>query len=464
MDISSLSITDARDLADRINLLTSKAEDLQEVFGAAPVIDITGDLRICAPLLPAMDVLPALAAAREAWQAEKDRDMSEMTLRSARETEALIREQGPAPSDAGQGALPRGAAVATPDGPIIPDGVPAMPPVPADAPAPVKRTRMTPRAVGWSDADDTVAVNVAVRLDGETWNEIYRVAAKETGRTFEGVKARIKSHLMTRIFDARDAARSAAAAAEAKADQPHPPADQIAPAAAKPAPLRDDLIGDDEAGKIMRLHDQGESFNVIGAHLNRHPSAVASLIKRTMAERAAADVASILAEAPTITAAVDASTYAATRAVSVADIVDAAPVVPLSKVITAQTPEQMGKTTVAMQPPYALTAPAKETNRPSVEGLTSAPHRQLRGYLNSLGYKEPWSAALDLDLVQGLHEGRRLAEIAADLGVDTDACKKRFALLSAHARNDKGGLTIDGQSLLLAELKVRHTLIAGGAA
>lgn len=64
-------------------------------------------------------------------------------------------------------------------------------------------------------------------------------------------------------------------------------------------------------------------------------------------------------------------------------------------------------------------------------------------------------AEVDLEMVEGLARGARLAEIALDLGVDAAVLKKRFAAVSAEIRDARGSVTLIGQGALIDVLRER---------
>ena len=67
----------------------------------------------------------------------------------------------------------------------------------------------------------------------------------------------------------------------------------------------------------------------------------------------------------------------------------------------------------------------------------------------------------DLELVEGLARGRKLAEIALDLDIDAAALQSRFHALTATIRTDRGVVTGDGQPRLLKVLRARVAQISG---
>jgi len=70
--------------------------------------------------------------------------------------------------------------------------------------------------------------------------------------------------------------------------------------------------------------------------------------------------------------------------------------------------------------------------------------------LDALGYKGPWTAELDLELVEDLARGRKVAEIAADMRIDPGAVKARFVAMTPEGRPG-----IDDQRRLLEVLRDR---------
>lgn len=76
-------------------------------------------------------------------------------------------------------------------------------------------------------------------------------------------------------------------------------------------------------------------------------------------------------------------------------------------------------------------------------------HRDINAELNALGYKSPWSAALDLDLVERLARGEKLPVIALDFGIDVSAAKARWTALTPN------GVSLKFQEQLLTVLRAR---------
>ncbi|MDF2143224.1 hypothetical protein [Paenirhodobacter sp. CAU 1674] len=74
---------------------------------------------------------------------------------------------------------------------------------------------------------------------------------------------------------------------------------------------------------------------------------------------------------------------------------------------------------------------------------------ELNAQLNALGYRDGWSAARDLELVEGLVGGSPAALVADQLGVEVGAVKARFIALTPD------GVTIEGQTRLLQVLRAR---------
>lgn len=76
-------------------------------------------------------------------------------------------------------------------------------------------------------------------------------------------------------------------------------------------------------------------------------------------------------------------------------------------------------------------------------------HRAIDAGLNALGYVSPWSAALDLELVERLSRGEKLPVIALDFGIDLGAAKARWIALTPN------GVSLKFQEQLLTVLRAR---------
>lgn len=74
--------------------------------------------------------------------------------------------------------------------------------------------------------------------------------------------------------------------------------------------------------------------------------------------------------------------------------------------------------------------------------------RRVQAHLNALGHVAPWSAGLDLDLVERLARGESLTNVAERIGVSRPEAIARWKALLPE-------VTIDGQRLLLEELRRR---------
>lgn len=82
-------------------------------------------------------------------------------------------------------------------------------------------------------------------------------------------------------------------------------------------------------------------------------------------------------------------------------------------------------------------------------------HRELNATLNALGYIDPWTPELDLELVERLGWGATLGMVALDFGIDTAVCKARYVQIKTLAACDSGSFGIDEQTRLLAVLRAR---------
>ena len=95
---------------------------------------------------------------------------------------------------------------------------------------------------------------------------------------------------------------------------------------------------------------------------------------------------------------------------------------------------------------------------PQFDPTTPLWFRQLDAVLTAIGYKTPWTPALDLELVEELARGRRVAEVAADMKIDAAAVKARWFALTPDGRP-----TITEQEQLLKVLRHRAQGVAQAA-
>lgn len=81
--------------------------------------------------------------------------------------------------------------------------------------------------------------------------------------------------------------------------------------------------------------------------------------------------------------------------------------------------------------------------------------RLIDYHLTEVGYRGGWDVELDLELVEGLAQGRKAAEVAMDLDLDPKAVAERFRVLSYPIRDDRDRPTIDGMKDLAEVLRHR---------
>ena len=77
--------------------------------------------------------------------------------------------------------------------------------------------------------------------------------------------------------------------------------------------------------------------------------------------------------------------------------------------------------------------------------------------------KWPMTPGTDLDLIVGLGRGDKLPELSADLGIDTEALKKRYQTLTSRILDTRGNVSIEGGPRLIRLLR-RIAKIPAGAA
>lgn len=376
MNPSCCSPAEALDLASRITAVALSAQNLAADFGIPATLDLTGDLHVSAPVLPKTRTVPTVAPTI----APPETDALIAAIMAAEKAP----EAQPAAEASGLRALAKAAPVQT---------------------AYVEPPAGTSGGAWTTDEDDRIAAAMIER-HADPMSAIARDLAKVLDRTTGAIMFRGRNALKARI----------AAGIKARKE------------------LREDVIGAAEAAKIMAKHDEGLSFAEIGTALNRHPAAVASVVKRMVATRAAAPKEEVAPD---------------TTFPEKADI----PPAPSAEMgIPASEPATVEPKLDTPKSRFAVT--------PAMPGW----QRDLREHINRLGYPAPWSPELDLMLVEELHIGRKLPEIAVGLGMDTSAVKARWTRLSALARDDRDRVTLDGQAHLLAEVKARAGQDQGTAA
>ncbi|MES2845621.1 MAG: hypothetical protein V4747_11380 [Pseudomonadota bacterium] len=90
--------------------------------------------------------------------------------------------------------------------------------------------------------------------------------------------------------------------------------------------------------------------------------------------------------------------------------------------------------------------------------------REIGAMLDGLRARKGFDAELDLELVEALTKGQKLAVISADLGVDSRALADRWGDLSDPLRDERGRLPMVDQVHLLAELRRKVREARGAAA
>lgn len=408
MNPANATVEEVRDLMKRLDAALSVAEMHQELTGAYPALDLTSPARVCMPVFPAADVagpervdlqiyrgaVEAISLGKALYGCETEAEPEPLETPCVNMTHAEWMEQQAA-------TMPEAEPEA-----ILETPEPAADPKPA-----------APQCVpNWTPEEDELALSAAILLDGAPKSDIYRAAAEATGRTADACKYRLRMALKPRL----DVALKAAA----KGKAPAPAAD-----------LRDDVIGAAEAAKIMALHGEGLSFNEIAAKTSRYPTAIYQLVKRMLAAQQADKDAEAHLSAPEVSTPQAEENKAETAEAQP----DPAPEVSAPVEPKVDTPSAPAKAGIFM--PADLSLPIGR--------------REVRDWLNKIGNPGAWDAGTDLELVEALTSGTKLPQIAADLGLDTKACKWRWNMLTERILDDRGRVTLDGQAHLLAEVKAR---------
>lgn len=214
------------------------------------------------------------------------------------------------------------------------------------------------------------------------------------------------------------------------AELPPEPTKPAAPA--KAAPVKTGPLADDERAAIWALHAQGKEPREIADRIGRRLQLVASVIANSKKNPTGQPVAAASTSSPAVAVNAKPEAPAADAEVPSADTGKPAPV----RAAGATAPKAGGA--------------APDT----VQGLTLR-QRQIAAELAALGYRDPWTAKLDLGVVEDLMRGAKAPEVALDMGIDLKAFSERARRLYDTIRDSRGQVTLDGQKDLLAVLRHR---------
>lgn len=214
------------------------------------------------------------------------------------------------------------------------------------------------------------------------------------------------------------------------------PAVPPVPVAASPAP--EWVTGRYSPKEIERTHallDQGKTGRQIAKVLGRKPSAVSVFVAGLRKQRGDGKVAGPAAGKPKP----EKATAFKRKLIPGKDRVPAPTARAASKpvaVVKSTPPEdQILLSGVAGERPYA--------------------EREIIAHLGSIGHKDGWTPARDLELVEEICRGNNLDVIAAELRVGRDACKARWKLLNSRIGD------ADHQGRLVRILRERATGATG---
>lgn len=267
----------------------------------------------------------------------------------------------------------------------------------------------------WTDEADAMLVSAVVEsvAAGRSMNDGYDLAAERLNRSSTACKVRGKGTLKEQVR---------AAIAAAGLTKPEPSVGKRQPAACRGNIPKTSIIGKAEAEAILRDREAGATAAQLAAKWDRSLAEITGLLLRTARRSEPEPVA-----APE-------------------------PETALAAQERAPQPE-----------PVKPVSPAGALLLPSDASLPAA-RREMRTRLNLIGNSGAWDPETDLDLAEALAQGTKLPQIAADLGLDTQACKARWERLTGSIRDDKGRVSLEGQAHLLAELRARVQSGRAGAA
>lgn len=229
-------------------------------------------------------------------------------------------------------------------------------------------------------------------------------------------------------------------------------------------PLRTGPFDDAECARLLAAHDRGVAPEVIAAELDRGVAVVklrlSQLLKKRMATAPAADpvAAPAIRSTPAPTPAPD--TAPAPMDAGPGNAGSGNPQARDCLSAAGEGPRAIIASRTAGVSPGGSDCPPRPDSPPSLSGLGRDLWAHLRGLPRAAGF----DPECDLDLVEGLAQGRKLAEVALDLGIDAAACRARFQDLTAPIRTPKGAVEIAGQTALLTVLRLRVQQERGGLA
>ncbi len=116
--------------------------------------------------------------------------------------------------------------------------------------------------------------------------------------------------------------------------------------------------------------------------------------------------------------------------------------------LAEKAPLQAAGAGIAAMPP-AAEGPGVELN---------GEERRIWAYLAALPMPRGWDIELDIDMAEVFGRGARAQMVADDLGVDSKQLVERYQQLTAVIRDDRGRMTIDGQTAFVRVLRllVKH--------
>lgn len=401
MNFSNLSRGDVADLVDRLQTVLIVAHTMEERTGFAPRINLSASAAISMPVFDAAPII------------------TDMTAQLAAAHEAAAHDPAPAIAPVSAdctGGVGGASRVEKPETPRYHASAPAAGP-----------------SSPWTDEDDATLVEAVLESvrAGKSIAAGYALAGDRLSRSVIACQTRGKQKLAERIR---------VAIADAGLVRPQP--------GKAPAPCRGnirmtEIIGKAEAAAIMRDREAGMTIPQLAAKWERTTAEVNGLIQRN-ARRAdpqpEPDRSRIGAEEPVT----EPSKPAA----------DQNPIKTEVRATTAEISEIPETPAFDQEPARKPASPASTLIMPHDHTLLSA-RRDMRTHLNLIGNPGAWDPETDLDLAEALAQGTKLPQIAADLGLDTQACKARWERLTGRIRDDKGRVSIDGQAHLLAELRAR---------
>ncbi|MGB1389265.1 MAG: hypothetical protein ACPG61_10300 [Paracoccaceae bacterium] len=213
--------------------------------------------------------------------------------------------------------------------------------------------------------------------------------------------------------------------------------------------------GADELEIVHQLLDEGVTNTIVAARLGRKPKPVSVYLANLRRQRRERGDSKDVARAPKVSPPQPSPPSQPTSHAPVSAPTADAEVALVEPVQSFQSDPPSPRPIKASKASESRVG--KVLDPPGQAGQRPFAERQIIAHLNGLGYIDPWSAARDLELVEGIARGVGLSVVAAGLKVVASVCSKRWRALNTNIGD------IAHQQRLVTILRERAALVEGHA-